>query len=82
MNELCNKTAPNSCFVSFFLEQTQFVVIVIYIAIVLRIDCGYSRNLLYLNFVYLITLIMLFSNFYIQAYRNKNKDNNNLTKSE
>lgn len=69
----------------FFLEQTQFVVIVTYIINALRIDCGYSRNHLYIAWVYCITLIILFSKFYIQSYINKsdsNDNNNNQKKSE
>jgi len=69
----------------FFLEQTQFVVVVIYIINALRIDCGYSRNQLYITWVYCITLIILFGKFYIQSYINKsdsNGNNNNQKKSE
>lgn len=73
-----------------FLEQTQFVVVQIYIVNALRIDCGYSRNQLYLTWSYLVTLIILFGNFYVKSYRTKNnnkdgfseKKNNELKKSE
>ena len=51
--------------------------IVIYIINVLRIDCGFSRNQLYIHGVYLITLIVLFSNFYFQSYINKRNNSNN-----
>lgn len=80
----------NLIFFSLFLEQTQFVAVQIYIINALRIDCGYSRNQLYLTWSYLVTLIILFSNFYIKSYRNKNnnkdnpseKNNSELKKSE
>lgn len=73
-----------------FLEQTQFVVVQIYIVNALRIDCDYSRNQLYLTWSYLVTLIILFGNFYVKSYRTKNnnkdgfseKNNNELKKSE
>jgi len=59
-------------FVLFF-TQIQFVAILVYIISALYIDCGFSRNQLYLNGVYMVTLIVLFANFYIRSYLEKNK---------
>jgi len=55
------------------LQLIQFVAILVYIISALYIDCGFSRNQLYLNGVYLVTLIVLFANFYIRSYLEKNK---------
>ena len=56
-----------------FSTQIQFVAILVYIISALYIDCGFSRNQLYLNGVYIVTLIVLFGNFYIRSYLEKNK---------
>ena len=68
-----NKTNMTDFFFVLFFTQIQFVAILVYIISALYIDCGFSRNQLYLTGVYLVTLIVLFSNFYIQSYLEKNK---------
>ena len=56
-----------------FSTQIQFVAILVYIISALYIDCGFSRNQLFLNGVYMVTLIVLFGNFYIRSYLERNK---------
>lgn len=45
----------------------------VYMISALYIDCGFSRNHLYLTGIYVFTLIILFTNFYIRSYLEKNK---------
>ncbi|RMX56989.1 hypothetical protein pdam_00016140 [Pocillopora damicornis] len=58
-------------------EQTcfslQFVFIVIHATSALCIDCGFSAKLLWTQWLYCISLILLFSNFYLHAYLSKKK---------
>lgn len=50
------------------MQLIQFVTIILYICYVLYVDCGFNRPILWIHLVYLLSLIALFTNFYIQTY--------------
>ena len=47
--------------------------VLVYALHAVYIDCGFSRNYLCLCGMYLVSLIVLFANFYIRSYLTKNK---------
>lgn len=58
----------------------QFAVLLIYTVNALRINCftGTQQTIpIYVIFVFNVTLVVLFSNFYIQAYLTKNESISN-----
>ena len=61
----------NNCLTLFFLLQTQFVAVIIHTTINIMADCSYPKAFNYAVVLYALSLIVLFSNFYIKAYVNK-----------
>jgi len=55
------------------LQLTQFFAISVHTCINLWVPCNFPKEFDYMVFVYMITLIILFSNFYIQSYTKKDK---------
>ena len=60
----------------FFFLQTQFVILLVYIIYSLKSYCVvdfFPLVFLYMHLIFLVSLFILFSNFYVQSYLKKNK---------
>lgn len=55
------------------MQILQFMVVFLHTSYALKLDCGFSRKLLWLLWSYMLTLFMLFSHFYTQAYKKAEK---------
>ena len=61
---------------SCFFLQTQFVILLVYIIYSLKTNCVvdfFPLVFLYMHLIFLVSLFILFSNFYVQSYLKKNK---------
>ena len=56
-----------------FTQQLQFAVILMHTTSALFLDCGFNLKLLMILWFYCISLILLFTNFYLRAYLSKEK---------
>ena len=64
----------------FFFFQTQFVILMAYGIYTLKTNCVvdfFPLVFLYMHLSFIISLFILFSNFYIQSYLKKNKASRN-----
>jgi len=53
---------------SYILPQVQFCVVLCHTTNAFFIDCQFPRGVMYLNFFYVYSLLVLFINFYVRTY--------------
>ncbi|XP_065070589.1 very long chain fatty acid elongase AAEL008004-like isoform X1 [Rhopilema esculentum] len=56
------------------MQIIQFVLVFLHTSYAIQLDCGFSKGFLWSLWLYMLTLFMLFSHFYKQAYTVKPKD--------
>ena len=69
-------TLTQTDFIFFFIYQIQFLILLIYMANALRMNCfgGFPEAMtVYFTAAFTFVLAFLFGNFYIQAYLKKNE---------